>query len=73
MRKITNDPIEVSTQLIEETVMTSLEKQFHDTAACFNKAEYQLHKRSEIALGFCYNSINHRENVIPSLTLKSNI
>jgi hypothetical protein len=63
-------PIEVSAQIIEETVMTALEKQFHDTAACMNKEEYLLHKRSEVALGYCYQAINHRDGE-PKLTIKS--
>ena len=53
--------IEVSPEIIEETVMTALEKQFHDTAACMNPDEYLLHKRSEIALGYVYQTINHRK------------
>ena len=56
-----NLPIEYSTEIIEETVMTALEKQFHDTAACMNEEEYFLHKRTEIALGYCYQAVSHRE------------
>ncbi|MBV5327221.1 MAG: hypothetical protein JZU65_06205 [Chlorobium sp.] len=67
---ITNRPVEVSAQIIEETVMTALEKQFHDTAACMNMEEYMLHKRSEIALGYCYQAINHRD-CEPKLIIKS--
>lgn len=63
--------IEVSPELIEETVMTALEKQFHDTAGCLNKQEYLLHKRTEIALGFCYRAISQREGLIPKMILKS--
>jgi hypothetical protein len=68
---ITNAPIEVSTEIIEETVMLALEKQFHDTVACMSKEEYQLHKRSEIALGYCYRAISHREGLIPKQIIKS--
>ncbi len=68
---IRNEAIEVSPEIIEETVMTALEKQFHDTAACMNKEEYLLHKRSEIALGYCYQAINHREEIIPKQIIKS--
>jgi hypothetical protein len=65
-------PIEVSAKIIEETVMTALEKQFHDTAACMNKEEYLLHKRSEVALGYCYQAINHRD-CDPVLIIKSRV
>lgn len=67
---IRNLPIEISAHIIEETVMTALEKQFHDTAACMNKEEYLLHKRTEIALGYCYQAINHRA-VEPKLIHKA--
>jgi hypothetical protein len=65
-------PIEYGTEIIEETVMTALEKQFHDTAACMNEAEYLLHKRSEIALSYVYQNINHRKGE-PKLIIQSRI
>lgn len=69
---ITNRPIEVSDEITEEIVMTALEKQFQETAACLTEKEYLLHKRSEIALSYVYQAINHRDSK-PKLTFKSKI
>jgi hypothetical protein len=69
---ITDQTVEVSADSIEETTMMALEKQFHDTTACLTREEYQLHKRSEIALSYIYHDICLRP-CEPKLIIKSRI
>jgi hypothetical protein len=54
--------VEFSEEILEEVTMTALEKQFKDTALCLNKKEYELHRRTEIALGRYYSKIMNRNN-----------
>lgn len=61
---IKNLNIEYSEEIIEDVIMEALEHQFRRTESCMNKAENDLHKRTEIALSIFYNRISERSNPI---------
>ena len=51
----------IADEEIENTIMTALEKQFKETSTPMNPETYDLHKKTEYALGTLYLAIARRK------------